>query len=131
MRPTLYPIFDIENLDVYAFEISKIPSLHRNIRFEPLPDLPGTRRELNFISPEGIPVALLLELVRSSHEWVSEVGVSEIYRDEQHIGADKKSVVISFLIRNPLSTITDTEALQIQETVIQNLAHAGYPLRGV
>ncbi|MCB9806706.1 hypothetical protein H6768_02235 [Candidatus Peribacteria bacterium] len=62
---------------------------------------------------------------------MSNVGISEIYRDEKHIGADKKSAVISFLIRNPEKTITDEEALNIQELVVRQLDSAGYKLRGV
>jgi phenylalanyl-tRNA synthetase beta chain len=129
IRPTLLPLFDIEGVDVYAFEIVKMPDPHRPIRYIPLIEFPGTRRELNFIMSETTPVATLIELVRTSHEWVSDVGVSDIYRDEKHIGIDKKSVVISFFIQNPQATITDEEAGKIQETVITQLSEKGYQLR--
>jgi phenylalanyl-tRNA synthetase beta subunit len=69
--------------------------------------------------PEEAPVAVIIELVRTSHEWISDIGVNEIYRDETHIGRDKKSVIVSFLIRNPKATITDDEAGKVQETVIE------------
>ena len=129
VRPTLLPLFDIEGIDVYAFEIVKMPILHRPIRFIPIPEFPGTRRELNFIMPEGTPVATIINLVAKSHEWISDIGVSEIYRDEKHIGIDKKSVVVSFLIRNRATTITDEEAGKIQEVVVQKLHSEGYKLR--
>ncbi|MBP7806401.1 phenylalanine--tRNA ligase subunit beta [Candidatus Gracilibacteria bacterium] len=131
VRPTLLPLFDIEGIDVYAFEIVKMPALHRAIKFIPLIEFPGTRREFNFIIPETTPVATLVKLVRESHEWVSDIGVTEIYRDEKHIGVDKKSVVISLLIRNPEKTITDEEAGKVQETVVAQLSEKGYQLRGV
>jgi len=57
--------------------------------------------------------------------------VSEIYRDEKHIGTDKKSVIVSFLIQNPAATITDEEAGKIQQIVIGTLAEKGFSLRGV
>ena len=79
---------------------------------------------------ETTPVAVITDLVRASHEWVSDIGISEIYRDETHIGAHKKSVVVSLLIRNPEATITDSEALKIQETIVQKLDTEGYKLRG-
>lgn len=122
VRPTLLPLFDIEGIDIYAFEIMKMPMLHRAVKFKPLIEFPGTRRELNIIMPESTPVAVVTAIVRASHEWVSDIGVSEIYRDEKHIGKDKKSVVVSFLIRNPLATITDQEAAKVQDLVIQKLA---------
>lgn len=122
IRPTLLPLFGIDYLDVYAFEIVKMPVLDRPIRFTPIPEFPGTRREFNFIMPETTPVADLTTLVKNTHAWISDISVTEIYRDEKHIGQNKKSVVISLLIRNPETTITDGEALKVQETLIQNLA---------
>lgn len=122
VRPTILPLFDIEGIDVYAFEIVKMPELHRTIKFSPIPEFPGTRRELNFIMSEETPVAVVIDLVRDSHEWIFDIGVNEIYRDEKHIGKDKKSVVVSFLIRNPQTTITDEEAGKIQEIIVKKLA---------
>ena len=130
VRPTLLPLFDIEGIDVLGFEIVKLPVPNRPMKFTSLADYPGTRRELNFIMPEETPVAIVTGLVASAHEWVSDIGVSEIYRDPNHIGKDKKSVIVSFLIRNPEATITDEEAGKIQEGVIHKLAEAGYVLRG-
>lgn len=129
VRPTLLPLFDIDGIDIYAFEIVKMPVLHRAIKFSPIPEFPGTRRELNFIMPEETPVAIVTGLVKGTHEWISDIGVTEIYRDEKHIGADKKSVIISFLIRNTTTTITDEEAAKVQETVVQKLANNGFLLR--
>lgn len=63
----------------------KLPTIHRPITFTQIPEFPGTRRELNFIMPEETPVAVVTSLVRSSHELVSDIGVTEIYRDAKHI----------------------------------------------
>lgn len=123
-------MYDIDDLEVYAFEIVKMPELHRPVKFTPLVEFPGTEREFNFILPEETPVAEVIQLVKNVHPWISNVGVSEIYRDETHIGRDKKSVVVSLLIRNDQATIVDAEALSIQESIVSTLAEAGYPLRG-
>jgi phenylalanyl-tRNA synthetase beta chain len=131
VRPTLLPLFDIDDIEVYAFEIVKMPELHRPMKFTPIVEFPGTRRELNVIMPESTPVAVVTAIVRASHDWVSDIGVTEIYRDESHIGIDKKSVVVSFLIRNNAATITDEEAAKVQETVISKLGESNYQLRGV
>ncbi len=106
-----------------------MPILDRPIRFAPISEFPGTRREFNFIMPESTPVATLTTLVKNAHNWISDISVAEIYRDEKHIGQDKKSVVISLLIRNPETTITDEEALKVQEALVQDLAKVGYLLR--
>lgn len=130
VRPTLLPVFDIDDIEVYAFEIVKMPELHRSIKFSSLVEFPGTRREFNIILPETTPVAVVTELVRNAHEWISDIGVTEIYRDETHIGKDKKSVVVSFLIRNNSATITDEVATEIQNQLINRLSENGYSLRG-
>ncbi len=131
IRPTLLPLFDISDLDIYAFEIVTLPDAHRPIKFTPIIEYPGTRRELNIIMPEDTPVKVVLDLVKWSNTWISDMSVSEIYRDPTHIWTDKKSVVVSFLLRNPSATITDEEAGKIQETVIDQLAQKGYKIRGV
>ncbi len=81
--------------------------------------------------PEETPVKVILDIIRHSHEWISDVQVSEIYRDSTHIGENKKSVVVSLLIQNPTATITDEEAGKIKETIISNLDKEGYKIRGV
>lgn len=131
IRPTLLPLFDISEIEVYAFEIVTLPDIHRTTKYTPIIEFPGTRRELNIIMPEDTPVKVALDIVSGSHEWISDVSVSEIYRDPAHIGDKKKSVVVSFLIQNPEATITDEEAGKIQEIIISNLAERGYKLRGV
>jgi hypothetical protein len=40
VRPTLLPVFDIDDIEVYAFEIVKMPELHRPIKFTPLVEFP-------------------------------------------------------------------------------------------
>lgn len=117
-------MFGITDIDIFAFEILKMPELHRPVKFTPIPAFPGTRRELNFILPESTPVGVVMGLVQDVHAWITDIGVTQVYRDENHIGKDKKSVVVTFLIRNPDATITDAEALEIQTHVIQKLAEA-------
>ena len=131
IRPTLLPLFDISDIDIYAFEIVTLPDIHRSIKFAPIIEYPGTRRELNIIMPEVTPVQVVLDIVKWSHIWISDLGVSEVYRDPSHIWEDKKSVIVSFLLQNPEATITDEEAGKIQETVITQLSDKGYKLRGV
>ena len=61
VRPTLLPLFDIDGIDVYGFEMEN--AFARWMKFFPLPEYPGTRRELNFILPEETPVAVVTRLV--------------------------------------------------------------------
>lgn len=130
IRPTLLPLFDISDIEVYAFEIVTLPDIHRTTKYTPMIEYPGTQRELNVIMPEETPVKVIIDIVKWSHEWISGIQVSEIYRDPVHIWENQKSVVVSLLIQNPNATITDEEAGKIQEAMITNLAEKGYKLRG-
>gem|GEM_PF-3182825 len=40
VRPTLLPLFDITELEVYAFEIITLPDIHRPIKFTSLAEYP-------------------------------------------------------------------------------------------
>lgn len=64
VKPTLLPLFDIENIDVYAFEIVTLPDIHRTTKYIPIVEYPGTRREFNIIMPEEIPVKVVLDIVK-------------------------------------------------------------------
>ncbi len=107
------------------------PDIHRTTKYTPIIEYPGTQREFNIIMPEETPVKVVLDIVEQSHDWVSNITVSEIYRDPTHIGENQKSVIVSLLIQNPTATITDEEAGKIQETIIANLAEKGYKIRGL
>jgi phenylalanyl-tRNA synthetase beta subunit len=56
--------------------------------------------------------------------------VDSIYRDEEKIGSDKKSVSFSFILSNTEWTINDEEALSVQNLIIHNMKEKGYNLRG-
>ncbi len=131
IRPTLLPLFDISDIEVYAFEIVTLPDIHRTTKYAPIIEYPGTKREFNIIMSEETPVKVVLDIVEQSHKWVSDITISEIYRDPAHIGENKKSVIVSLLVQNPAATITDEEAGKIQETIIMNLDKEGYKLRGI
>ena len=45
---------------------------------------------------EETPVAVVTGLVTGAHDWISDVGVNEIYRDEKHIGENKNQLLYHF-----------------------------------
>lgn len=129
IRPTLLPLYEIDTLDIYAFEIIKLPRGNHEHQFAPLQEYPGTHRELNIIAPEETPVSDIIHIIQWVNSWIHDFSVVEIYRDINHIGQDMKSVVIGFEITNPNWTITDEEAATIQTSIIAELQWREYKIR--
>lgn len=87
-------------------------------------------RELNFILEERTETGVIAEEISTVHPWIGEVTVNSIYRDEEKIGKDKKSVNFSFSLQWMDATLSDDEALTIQNNIIEKIEQLWYALRG-
>ncbi|EKD29864.1 MAG: hypothetical protein ACD_78C00236G0002 [uncultured bacterium (gcode 4)] len=74
-------------------------------------------------------MSTVIAKISSVSPMLSSFSVVDIFRDATKIGADKKSVTFSFLIQDLTKTITDEEALVIQEKIIKKLEGEGVSLR--
>lgn len=100
-----------------------------NHSFQSIARYPGIRRELNFVFDETIPVSRVIEDIGKTNSLISDFSVVDTFRDPIKVGEGKKSVTFSFLIQDTTKTITDEEALSIQEYIIANLEKKGIQLR--
>jgi phenylalanyl-tRNA synthetase beta subunit len=55
--------------------------------------------------------------------------VDSIFRDESKIGTNKKSVNFAFSLQSDESTISDDEAMGIQNMIIDKMAEQGIAIR--
>lgn len=78
-------------------------------------------------TPTG-DVARMIDVV---HPWIHEVSVASIYEDDTKIGKELKSVNFSFILTNHDATISDDEALSVQNLIISNMKQHGFELRGI
>lgn len=133
LHPQTAAAFGLSDARVLVFEIDavKLASLvaTASLSFSEIPKYPGVTRELNFVLAERTPVQEVIEKIAHVSPLLSDFSVADIFRDEQKVGVDKKSVTFSFTIRNPEKTITDEEALAIQNTIIKKLEKEGVELR--
>lgn len=72
------------------------------------------------------PIALAIE---SHHPWISTVTVASIYRDTDRIGAGNKSVNFTFSLTSHEHTISDDEALRLQNEIIETMRSKGCEIR--
>lgn len=132
-HPAVAESFDLSEVSTLFFEIdyTKLVWVFEASKnsFEPIARYPGIRRELNFVFDETTPVAEIIVRIQSNSKLLSDFSVVDTFRDAVKVGEGKKSVTFSFLIQDTSKTITDEEALIIQEKIIRNLEWEGIFLR--
>ena len=69
--------------------------------------------------------------ISALHPWIRDITVDSIFRDDDKIGTDKKSVNFAFSLQSDESTISDDEAMNIQTMIIEKMAEQGIAIRGV
>ena len=93
-------------------------------RFQTIP------RELNFILPKMTPTGNISRMIDAVHPWIRELRVDSIYEDVARIWEWMKSVNYAFILSNTEGTITDEEALSVQNLIINTMMDHGYTIRG-
>ena len=111
------------------FETLLLLSEEKDTRFQSISRFQSTERELNFVMAETVQTGNVASLIESEHPWIRDVTVDSIYQDEEKVGKNKKSVNFHFVLQSDEWTISDEEALALQNTLIEKLASHGYLLR--
>lgn len=133
LHPGVAESFGLANVEVLLFEVDYQKLFHyfatTDHSFSEIAKYPGITRELNFVFPETVPVGTVIEKIAAVSPILSNFSVVDTFRDAVKIGEDKKSVTFSFLMQDYTKTITDEEALIIQEKIIAQLEGEGVSLR--
>ncbi len=133
LHPAVAESFGLANVEVVLFEVDYQKLSHHfataDYRFAEIGKYPGITRELNFVFEETIPVSSVIAKIASVSPILSNFSVVDTFRDTAKVGEGKKSVTFSFLIQDITKTITDEEALSIQEKIIKKLEGEGVMLR--
>lgn len=104
---------------------------NKDIRFQPISRYQTLPRELNFVMPTHTPTGEVARIIDSLHPWIRNVTVASVYEDNIRIGVGKKSVNFSFTLSNLDATISDDEALKVQNLTIDAMKNHGFELRGI
>lgn len=133
INPEIIGNFEIESEDVlyfeFSFDILKNNWLDSQIIFEEISKYPSIDRELNFVIDEKMPVANVINMIIWVDETIRNVRIIDTYRNEEKIGSNKKSITFSLKLQDYSKTITDEEALNIQNTIINKLEKENIMLR--
>ena len=97
--------------------------------FTPLPKHPAVTRDLALVADESVPAAEIAQRIEQGvGSLLESLTLFDIYRGE-NLGAGKKSLAYSLVLRNPERTLTDEEADAAIERVLSALAEIGVVIR--
>ena len=103
----------------------------KEIRVQPISKFQAIPRELNFVMDETVHTGPIATNIEAFHPWIHNVTVESIYRDEAKLWANKKSVNFIFTLQSLEHTISDNEALTIQNNLIEDMRLKWYHIRSI
>jgi phenylalanyl-tRNA synthetase beta chain len=109
---------------VAAFEISLSElTPPRPVQFRDLVSFPAVHEDLAIVLGETVLTSELLRVIRESGApLVEDVEVFDVYRDEQRLGAERKSVAVRLSYRAHDRTLTDEEVARQRQFIVNALA---------
>jgi phenylalanyl-tRNA synthetase beta chain len=88
-------------------------------QFTPLPAYPAITRDLNLVVAESVRWADLAATVRANcEEYFEDLRYRDTYRDPERLGADKKSLLMTLVLRWNEGTMTSPEADRIRDGIV-------------
>ena len=92
------------------------------IRLKPIPQFPGTSRDVAFIAETSLEHGTIMKTILSAKlPNLETVELFDVFEDEKTIGKGKKSMAYSLKFRNPERTLTDKEVNQAHEKLRKRL----------
>jgi len=88
-------------------------------RHEAQPPYPPVSRDLNLVVDESVRWADVARTVETQcGEFFEQLNYLDTYRDEERLGADKKSLLLSIVLRSKEGTMTNQQADKLRERIV-------------
>ena len=129
--PDLAGVFDIER-DVYAAEIDLRAVQEAVGRYTPVGAYPTVRRDLAMIVDESVTAAeIIASITKAAPKEFRGAEVFDVFRDDQHVGAGRKSVAVAMRFSSDERTLVDEEVESSVAAIIAALEQrVGAKIRG-
>lgn len=114
--PIYYAEFTLANLlKVSAKAKTKVSSISK---------FPAVRRDLALLIDDNVPFQQVKQLVaKADKKLIKDVGLFDVYKDDEQVGKGKKSIAISIILENDSKTLTDKEVEKVVKKVLGSLQH--------
>ena len=88
-------------------------------RHVPQPPYPAVTRDLNLVVDEAVRWAEVASTVRENcGEYFERLDYCDTYRDPERLGRDKKSLLLTIVLRWEQGTMTNQQADQVREQIV-------------
>ena len=134
LHPTLVERFGISG-PVAVFELN-VTLLEQHVPGPaiavPVPDTPPLRQDIAVVVPDEHLAGDVVAAARAAGgELLRDVSVFDVYRDEQALGAGRRSLALRLTFQADDRTLTDDEVLPLRAAIVEALtARFGAVLRG-
>lgn len=134
IAPKVAKYLDVKN-DVFYGEIIMDDIYNRtvsNIQMQLLSRFPAVTRDLAFVLDKNTAYSSLENIGKKiGQPLLTEMTMFDLYENETHVGAGKKSVALRFTFEDPAKTLTEQEIDQKMQALIKGYTEeAGAVLRG-
>lgn len=127
IHPLALRRFDID-VPVLAFELSEDALLRlaqRELPYEEVPTLPGVSVDLALVVDEAVTAEQVMQRLHSAGgKLLRDVHLFDVYRDEQHVGAGKKSMAFSLTYRADDHTLTSDEVEKAHNKLVTKVTRS-------
>jgi phenylalanyl-tRNA synthetase beta chain len=123
LHPLVARQWDLPDAAVFELDLDSLTAraVERETLYHEVGEFPPVRQDLAVVLPESLPSADVLHVVREAGQPLLEsVRVFDVYRGEQ-VGEGQVSLALSLVFRAPDRTLTDEEANQRRQAVIDAL----------
>ncbi len=134
LHPAMVADFGVEGA-VAAFELdleALIARSHAELPYQDVPQLPSTDMDLALVVDEDVTCERLMQVITSAGgKHLDSARLFDVYRDERHIGAGKKSMAFALKYRAEDHTLTSDEAERLHGHLVKKVCAAtGATVRG-
>jgi phenylalanyl-tRNA synthetase beta chain len=124
IHPNVAAQWDLEDtIAGFEIELSAIAP-PEPAKFQDLVSFPAVHEDLAIVVAENVAASDLLRVIsEAGAPLVQDVEVFDVYRDDQRLGAGKKSVAVRLSYRADDRTLTDEEVARPRQFIVNALAH--------
>ena len=122
VHPQVKVNFDLVSESISLFELwldELVSQAGRARLYQALPRFPGVERDLALLADETLPAKRIKEVIQQFPQ-VRRVELFDVYQGER-IPPGKKSLTFSVFYQSPERTLTDEEASQLQQQILERL----------
>ncbi|MEP7195301.1 MAG: phenylalanine--tRNA ligase subunit beta [Saprospiraceae bacterium] len=122
LRPQLTKVFDLKRPVFYAeFDLKNLQAVwkEQKITYKELSRFPSSRRDLALIVSEEVKYSEIeTEVYQTASKNLKEVALFDIYRNEDQVGINKKSLALSLLFESMEKSLSNQELdLEIEKII--------------